>query len=79
MISPEITMFYKNQNDSIEAANFFMGGQDNGFRLNAKKVKQPSGIVGSKHNIDLDPNRDAEIIFTFLKYADMIYEPPTHP
>ena len=58
------------------AANFYMGGYNNGFRLNARYKNPAHPYIGSKKNVDLFPDRDGEVILELLKLAEKIYHPP---
>lgn len=58
------------------AANFYMGGGNNLFRLNARFKSPNHPFVGSKKNVDLSPEHDKEAILKLLMIAEKIYEPP---
>ena len=58
------------------AANFYMGGLNNKFRLNAR-YKDPKNLyIGSRRNVDLSPAEDEDMIMKLLKIAEKIYDPP---
>jgi len=62
--------------ESDDVYNLAFGPNNNKFRLNARNVKQPSGILGSPHPIDMDPSHNGDVILDLLKLAEIIYEPP---
>jgi len=61
--------------EGSNATNFYMGGYNNEFRLNAR-YKPPGNLyVGSRQNIDFNPDREKDLILELLKLAEVIFEP----
>lgn len=58
------------------ASNFYMGGGNNKFRLNARYKNPANLFIGSRKNVDLSPSDDKEAILELMKLAERIYDPP---